>query len=122
MATKIIGFNLTFPNSYNYDRTNCSNNNNNSYRNDKIVKEIAFISKNLYPYEISVDLIVSLNDKGMSNVRYSLHSMNGNVLGNGKIRSDIQQIDISGISEGMYILNVFDRNGNKLAVEKIIKK
>jgi hypothetical protein len=86
----------------------------------KSVKSSSGIS--IYPNPADDHLIVSLNGKGMSNVRYSLHRMNGNVLENGKITSDIQQIDISSISEGMYILNVYDRNGNKLAVEKIIKK
>lgn len=57
--------------------------------------------------------------KSAKNIYYELTGMNGQAL----LRGDyIAPIDISQMPDGMYMLNMFDRLGNKIAFQKIVKQ
>jgi hypothetical protein len=43
-------------------------------------------------------------------------------MNNGRIMANTQMIDISSLAAGIYLLSIYDKNGNLLASEKIVKE
>lgn len=52
-------------------------------------------------------------------VRVAIHSIDGKLLGD---YSDAKNIDLSRYSTGLYVVNVYDLNGERILVEKLIKE
>jgi len=50
-----------------------------------------------------------------------LYNINGQLVDTGKIKSFTETINITNLSNGVYVISIFDKNGNKLSSEKIIK-
>lgn len=75
------------------------------------------IQFNVYPNPASNQLSISINNqaKGMY---YSLYDVLGNAVMNGDINSNKTLVDVSGISEGIYILEV--TNGTEKSSKRIV--
>jgi hypothetical protein len=71
-------------------------------------------SENIITIKIPLDQIVM--------PKYMIFNLNGQLEDNGKIMTNIQTIDISSLATGIYLLTIYDNNGNLLASEKIIKE
>jgi hypothetical protein len=54
--------------------------------------------------------------------KYLIFNLNGQLMDNGRIIYNTQTIDISTLAAGIYLLTIYDNNGNLLASEKIVKE
>lgn len=54
--------------------------------------------------------------------KYVIFNLNGQLMDNGGILTNTQMIDISSLAAGIYLLTIYDKNGNLLASEKIVKE
>lgn len=79
-----------------------------------------FIS--VYPNPTESAVTVSISSLNIPNVSYALLNTNGSILEQGSLASDMHQFDLSQFSNGIYFLRIYDKEGNKIALEKIIKE
>lgn len=76
----------------------------------------------VFPNPSENNITINFGDIQIDNPKYEINNINGQLIDNGKIMSNIQTIDISELTNGIYLLNIYDQEGNKLIVEKIIKE
>ena len=72
------------------------------------------------PSQNSITIKIPLDQ--IEKPKYIIFNLNGQLIDNGKIMTNIQTIDISSLTTGIYLLTVYDNNGNLLDSEKIIKE
>jgi hypothetical protein len=53
---------------------------------------------------------------------YAIYNLNGQLKDNGRIKTNVQTIDISTLTDGIYLLTIYDIYGNKITSEEIIKE
>jgi len=75
----------------------------------------------VFPNPAGSSVTVNFNINQVDKPKYALHNLNGQMKDSGRLKSSIQKIDLSGLSSGVYLLSIYDKNGNKLSSEKIIK-
>lgn len=76
----------------------------------------------VYPNPSNTRVIINLLYNQLQKPEYIIYNTNGQIQESGKITSNHQTIDISGLSAGIYLLNVYDKKGDKLITKKIIKE
>ncbi len=62
-------------------------------------------------------------DMGNSPLRkqsYSLINMNGQSALSGRIYNSIQEIDVSSLTSGVYLLAINDKKGNRIATDQLV--
>lgn len=94
---------------------------------NELALEIAVQTKSsetilVFPNPSENNLTIDLRDNQIENIIYEINSINGRLIGNGKLMSRIQTLDISKFDSGIYLLNIYGENGIKLITEKIIKE
>lgn len=72
------------------------------------------------PSDNSITIRIPLKKIEIS--KYVIFNLNGQLIDNGRIMTDIQTIDISSLTTGIYLLTIYDDKGNLLASEKIVKE
>jgi len=72
------------------------------------------------PSENRITVRIPLNQ--IDTPKYVIFNLNGQLMDNGRIMANTQMIDISSLAAGIYLLTIFDNNGNLLASEKIVKE
>jgi hypothetical protein len=72
------------------------------------------------PTENRITIKIPLNQ--IETPKYMIFNLNGQLMDNGKIMTNTQTIDISSLAAGIYLLTIYDNNGNLLASEKVIKE
>jgi len=81
----------------------------------------SFEKVSVYPNPAGNSITVNLDINQFENPKYALYNINGQLVDTGKIKSFNETIDITNLSNGVYVISIFDKNGNKLSSEKIIK-
>ena len=75
----------------------------------------------VFPNAAGNRITINLDINQIEKPKYALYNMNGQLEDTGKLKSFNQTIDISNLTNGVYLLSIFDKNGNRLSTEKIIK-
>ena len=75
----------------------------------------------VFPNPAGNRITVSLDINKIEKPKYAIYNMSGQLEDTDKLKSRNQTIDISNLTNGVYLLSIFDKNGNKLSSEKIIK-
>ncbi|MCK5824690.1 MAG: T9SS type A sorting domain-containing protein, partial [Ichthyobacteriaceae bacterium] len=73
----------------------------------------------IYPNPISSDNILSISTKEENGFNYSIFTSNGKIVISGSTKNKIQNIDVSILDKGIYILKV--TSDNKIVNLKFIK-
>ena len=76
----------------------------------------------VYPNPSEGNITVKIVQDNLEKPKYLIYNLDGQLKDNGVIMSDLQKIDISSLAAGIYLLTVYDNNGDLLASEKIIKE
>jgi hypothetical protein len=76
----------------------------------------------VYPNPAVNTVTVELENNQIKKPKYEIYNIKGQLVDKGRIKSNVQIIELSTLPEGIYMLNVHDRRGNKMATEKIIKE
>jgi|GEM_PF-1428645 len=80
------------------------------------------INYTIFPNPSDGKVVLSINNPPSGKLRYTIFNSVGQVVGNGKVKSNNQEIDISGFQAGIYVLTVNDKSGVEIISEKIIKQ
>lgn len=76
----------------------------------------------IYPNPSNEVITISLDESLNKKFVYTITSLSGRLLDKGKIKSNKQSVDLTRFVSGVYVLNIYDKNGDIIASEKIIKK
>jgi len=76
----------------------------------------------VFPNPSEGNITVKIMQDNLKGPKYLIYNLDGQLKDNGVIMSDLQKIDISSLASGIYLLTVYDNNGDLLASEKIIKE
>lgn len=76
----------------------------------------------VFPNPSEGNITVKIMQDNLEGPKYLIYNLDGQLKDNGVIMSDLQKIDISSLAAGIYLLTVYDNNGDLLASEKIIKE
>lgn len=77
------------------------------------------IEVKVYPNPTS-DFVIVSNNKKLEG-RFKLNNLFGKTLLEGEINDEREKIDLLDFRTGIYIISLYDKNGQKLATRKIIK-
>jgi len=76
----------------------------------------------VFPNPSEDNITIKIMQDKIEKPRYLIFNLDGQLKDNGIITSDVQEIDISALTTGIYLLTVYDNNGDLIASEKIIKE
>ncbi len=76
----------------------------------------------VFPNPADNNITINLAIDQIEKPRYIIYNLNGQVKDNGRIKSGIQTIDISNLSDGIYFLQITDKKGWNIKTQKIIKE
>ena len=76
----------------------------------------------VFPNPSEDNITIKIMQDKIEKPKYFIYNLDGQVKDNGIITSDVQEIDISSLTTGIYLLTVYDNNGDLIASEKIIKE
>lgn len=76
----------------------------------------------LYPNPSNTLITIDLSNNKDKKLEYKIYNLSGQIQSSGKIKSDIQTINISNITLGAYMLSIYNKKGDKLISQKIIKE
>ncbi len=81
-------------------------------------------SRNIQVYPNPSKTLININISDFKNKRleYRIYNLSGQVQDNGKIKKDIQTINISNLTIGVYMLSIYDKKGDRIVTQKIIKE
>lgn len=75
----------------------------------------------IFPNPAGNNVTVNFSISHVEKAKYVLYNLSGQLVDTGQLKSSIQTIDLSNLSSGVFLLSVFDENGNILSSEKIMK-
>jgi len=75
----------------------------------------------VFPNPAEDIITIRIQKNKIEKPKYVIFNLNGQLEDNGIITTNIQTIDISSLATGIYLLTVYDNNGDQIASEKIIK-
>jgi len=91
-----------------------------SMLNDEVLgDESSILSINLYPNPTNCYLTIDIQSENSELFEYCVFDLNGNKLINGRIQSGSNQLDVSELRNGIYILRI--KQGNIIDDWKIVK-
>ncbi len=76
----------------------------------------------VYPNPSNSIINIDINNTKTKRLVYKVYDLSGNLKDSGSIKSKTQTVDISNWSAGIYVLSVFDKIGNKIISQKIVKE
>ena len=76
----------------------------------------------IFPNPSKTNITVHLLNDEIKKAKYGIYNMSGRNEKSGKIKSINQIINISDLSMGTYLINIYDMKGDKLTTQKIIKE
>jgi hypothetical protein len=76
----------------------------------------------VYPNPSNTLINIEQPGKKINKQTYKICNLSGQIQTIGKIKTNNESIDISNLSDGVFILTLYDKNGEKLTSQKIIKK
>jgi hypothetical protein len=76
----------------------------------------------VFPNPSEDNITIKILQDNLDEPKYVIFNLNGQLEDNGIITTDIHTIDISSLATGIYLLTVYDNNGDQIASEKIIKE
>jgi len=76
----------------------------------------------VFPNPSEDNITIKIMQEKIEKPKYLIFNLDGQLKDNGIITSDVQEIDISELTTGIYLLTVYDNNGDLIASEKIIKE
>jgi hypothetical protein len=76
----------------------------------------------VYPNPSNTLININISDSKNKRLEYSIYNLLGQVQTNGKIKSETKIIDISNLTNGEYLLSIYDKKGESLFTQKIIKE
>ena len=90
----------------------------------KATENIVSSNKNISIYPNPTENLLTIDIKNLDsvNLTYYIYDISGKLMYKGFVESRLNSIDISTLTNGVYLLNVNDSYGNQLASEKIIKQ
>ena len=86
---------------------------------DPSVSQVKLI---VFPNPSEDNITIKIAQDNIEKPKYLIFNLDGQLKDNGIIMSDLQKIDISSFATGIYLLTVYDNNGDLIASEKIIKE
>lgn len=86
---------------------------------DPSVSQVKLI---VFPNPSEDNITIKITQDKIEELKYLIYNLDGQLKDNGIIMSDLQKIDISSFATGIYLLTVYDNNGDLIASEKIIKE
>jgi hypothetical protein len=86
---------------------------------DPSVSQVKLI---VFPNPSEDNITIKITQDNIERPEYLIFNLDGQLKDNGIIMSDLQKIDISSFATGIYLLTVYDNNGDLIASEKIIKE
>lgn len=101
-----------------FTRTDCPEIN----TGDKKKKLISSDNITISPNPTGDNITIESNIDNLSNMKYLVFNISGQVLDSGTILSNLYKIDLSSFSNGIYILKILDGNRNEISSKKIIKE
>jgi len=75
----------------------------------------------VFPNPTEDNITIKILQDKIEKPKYIIFNLSGQPENNGIITTNPQTIDISSLATGIYLLTVFDNNGDQIASEKIIK-
>jgi subtilisin-like proprotein convertase family protein len=72
----------------------------------------------IYPNPTSFNFIITKDNSWNSNAQLRMYSINGQLMSTTKLSSSRQDMDVSNMNEGLYILEII--NGDKVSTQKLI--
>jgi hypothetical protein len=75
----------------------------------------------IYPNLAKTIINIELSNNRFKKLEYSIFNLAGQIQSTGRIKSVIETVDISGYSAGAYILSIYDKKGNILTSQKILR-
>jgi len=88
----------------------------NVYPNQKLEKKLEF---KIYPNPAR-DFINIETVEGLSDIEYQIVSMNGNIVCSGKLNSNREQINVSALNNGLYLIKLSSKELKLLKTEKLM--
>lgn len=79
-------------------------------------------SLNIYPNPSDALITIELNDHFPMSTEYKIYGINGNLIDGGNIHSSKQDISVSGLEKGTYVLAILNDLGNRMDSQKLIVK
>jgi hypothetical protein len=76
----------------------------------------------LYPNPSNTIINIEQSSNRFKRQSYRIYNLSGQIQTSGKIKTNNETIDITNLSVGIYILTLYDKNGDKLTSQKIIRK
>ena len=76
----------------------------------------------VFPNPSEDNITIKITQDKIEKPKYLIFNLDGQLKDTGIITSDMQKIDISELTTGIYLLTVYDNNGDLIASEKIIKE
>ncbi|MHC1776389.1 MAG: T9SS type A sorting domain-containing protein [Lentimicrobium sp.] len=76
----------------------------------------------VYPNPASNTITVNLTNKQVNKPEYRIYNVSGQLQEKGRLRSDNQALDISGLPAGIYFINIYNNKGDRVYSRKIIKE
>ena len=86
------------------------------------IPDSPYIEYNIFPNPGNDKINLEINNQISQKLNYKIFNSKGQVVGSGKIKSNKQEIDISGFTRGVYVLSVFDISGKQLLSEQVVKQ
>jgi len=76
----------------------------------------------IFPNPTSKTVSIAIENCSLKKVNYTICDINGRLMLQGKLNINGNEIDISSLADGVYIMKVIDKQGNFIASNKIIKR
>ncbi len=90
------------------------------YKSGSLGLDVAQVVEfNIYP--IPAEEMVKVNFKKSTGKKYEIYNLNGKVIASGIFKSTAQEINVSRLSSGLYLIKAFDINDNTSIRKLIIK-
>ena len=78
--------------------------------------------ENISVYPNPVNSLLNINIGLNRDLNYSIFNITGQIIGKGKFANNINRVNFSDVSKGIYFLRVFDAQSNKQNTYKLVKK
>ena len=78
--------------------------------------------ENISVYPNPVNSLLNVNIGLNRDFNYSIFNITGQIIGKGKFANNINRVDFSEVSKGIYFLRVFDSQSKKQNTYKLVKK
>jgi len=76
----------------------------------------------VFPNPTQNYILIKYDENEIKSINYVINDVKGILINKGTLRSTNEIIETTFLKEGIYFITVFDKNGNKLTTEKIVKK